>query len=244
MIMPTVIRLAYFAAYAALAALGAALVAGPALLWLRSQGLFEAALAWEVRNGALLVVSAALLAFLTLWLALQAALCGSSRAPLHLAFLLGVGICLALRSASGDPRPPTDAAPGLLDGLRAAAEELDRGWGGRYTPDPARFSSSLAQVHPPAFRRHGRSLPLHVRVLSEAEGVQLEPLPGDQPGTIYLALSRDRQTAWLTAVTLDGILQISSVKPAIIEAHAGTHSLPGRDPALPAYPRMRSVPGK
>src|SRR5882762_2966964 len=84
MIMPIVIRLAYFAAYAALAALGAALVAGPALLWLRSQGLFEAALAWEVRNGALLVVSAALLAFLTLWLALQAALCRSSRAPLRI----------------------------------------------------------------------------------------------------------------------------------------------------------------
>src|SRR5882672_10807855 len=143
MIMPTVIGLAYFAAYAALAALGAALVAGPALLWLRSQGLFEAALAWEVRNGALLVV-------LTLWLALQAALCRSSRAPLHLAFLLGVGICLALRSASGDPRPPADPAPGLLDALRAAAEDLDRGWAGQYTPDTAntaQFSSSLAQVH-------------------------------------------------------------------------------------------------
>jgi hypothetical protein len=239
-----VINLAYLTAYAALAALGAALVARPALLWLRSQGLFEAALAWDVRNGALLAASAVLLAFLTLWLASQAALRRNPRAPLHLAFLLGVGICLALRSASGDPRPPADPAPGLLDGLRAAAEELDRGWTTQYTPGAAQFSSSLAQVHPPAFRRHGRSLPLHVRVLSGAEGAQLEPLPGDQPGTIYLALSRDRQTAWLTAVTLDGILQISSVKPAIIEAHAGTHSLPGRDPALPAYPRMRSVPGK
>jgi hypothetical protein len=244
MIMPIVIRLAYFAAYAALAALGAALVARPALLWLRSQGLFEAALAWEVRNGALLVVSAALLAFLTLWLALQAALCRSSRAPLHLAFLLGVGICLALRSASGDPRPPADPTPGLLDGLRAAAEELDRGWTGQYAPDAARFSSSLAQVRPPAFRRHGRILPLQVRVLSGAEGPQLEPLPGDQPGTIYLSLSRDRQTAWLTALTLDGTLRLPARQPAVIEAHAGTHSLPGRDPALPAYPSTRSVPRK
>ena len=231
-----VIRLAYLASYAALAALGAALVARPAFLWLRSQGLAGAALAWDVPNGALLTASAALLAFLTLWLASEAALRRSPRAPLHLAFLLGVGICLALRSASGDPRPPTDPAPGLLDALRAAAEELDRGWAGQYTPDEARFSSSLAQVHPPAFRRHGRSLPLHVRVLSGAEGAQLDRLPGDDPGTIYLSLSRDRQTAWLTALTLDGVLQISAGKPTIIEARAGTHSLPGGDPALPAYP--------
>ena len=238
------IRFAYLAAYAALAALAAALVARPAFLWLRSQGLSEAALAWDVRYGALLAASAALLAFLTLRLASQAALRRGPRAPLHLAFLLGVGICLALRSASGDPRPPPDPAPGLLEGLRAAAEELDRGWTGQYTPDAAQFSSSLAQVHPPAFRRHGRSLPLHVRVLSGAEGAQLELLPGDQPGTIYLSLSPDRQTAWLTTLTLDGILKMSSGNPAVIEAHAGTHSLPGRDPALPAYPRMRSLSGK
>jgi len=239
-----VIHLAYLTAYGALAALGAALIGRPALLWLRSQGLSEAALAWDVPHGALLAASAALLAFLTLWLASQAALRRSPRAPLHLAFLLGVGICLALRSASGDPHPPPDPAPGLLDGLRAAAEELDRGWTGQYAPTAGRFSSSLAQVCPPAFRRHGRSLPLHVRVLSGAEGAQLEPLPGDQPGTIYLSLSQDRQAAWLTALTLDGVLQISSGKPAIIEAHAGTHSLPGRDPALPAYPRIRRVPGE
>ena len=229
-------HLAYLAAYAALAALGAALVARPAFLWLRSQGLAEAVLAWDVPNGALLAASAALLAFLTLRLASEAALRRGPRAPLHLAFLLGVGICLALRSASGDPRPPSDPAPGLLDALRAAAEDLDRGWAGQYTPDTAQFSSSLAQVHPPAFRRHGRRLPLHVRVLSGAEGAQLEPLAGDQPGTIYLSLSRDRQTAWFTALTLDGVLQMSSGKPAIIEAQAGTHSSPGGDPALPAYP--------
>ena len=239
------IRLAYLAAYAALAALGAALVARPAFLWLRSQGLAGTALAWDVPNGALLAASAMLLAFLTLWLASEAALRRSARAPLHLALLLGVGICLALRSASGDPRPPTDPAPGLLDALRAAAEELDRGWTGQYTPDAARFSSSLAQVRPPAFRRQGRRLPLHVRVLSGAECAQLEPLPGDEPGTIYLSLSQDRQTAWLTALTLDGVLKLPSGEPAMVEAHAGTHSLPGRDPALPAYPRMRSaVPAK
>jgi hypothetical protein len=81
-------------------------------------------------------------------------------------------------------------------------------------------------------------------VLSGAEGPQLEPLPGDQPGTIYLSLSRDRQTAWLTALTLDGTLRLPARQPAVIEAHAGTHSLPGRDPALPAYPSTRSVPRK
>ena len=235
------IRLAYLAAYGALAALGAALAGHPALLWFRSQGLSEAALAWDVPHGALLAASAALLAFLTLWLASQAALRRSPRAPVHLAFLLAVGICLALRCASGDPHPPPDPAPGLLDGLRAAAEELDRGWTGQYTPDPAQFSLSLAQVRPQAFRRHGRSLPLHVRVLSQAQGPQLEPLPGDQPGTIYLALSQDRQTGWLTALTVDGVLKLPAGKPAMIEAHSGTHSLPGHDPALLAYPRMSSA---
>jgi hypothetical protein len=240
----TLIRLAYLAAYAALSALGAALVARPAFLWVRSQGLAGAALAWDVPNGALFAASAALLAFLTLWLATGAALRRSSGAPLHLAFLLGVGFCLALRSASGDPRPPTDPAPGLLDALRAAAEELERGWAGQYAPDAAQFSPSLAQVHPPAFRLRGGSLPLHVRVLSGAEGAQLEPLPGDPPGTVYLSVSRDRQTAWLTALTLDGTLKLPSSKPALIEAHGGTHALPGHDPAVPEYPRMRPLPGK
>ena len=30
-------------------------------------------------------------------------------------------------------------------------------------------------------------------------------------------------------------------RPAVIEAHTGTHTLPGRDRLVPAYPGMRSV---
>jgi hypothetical protein len=238
-----VIRLAYLCAYASLAALGAALVAPPALLWVRSQGPFHTALAWDVPYGALLFACAVVLALFTLWLALQAALQRRPRAPLHVAFLLVIGICIALRSASGDPRPPADPAPALRDGLRAAAEELDRGYAGQYAPDAAQFSSSLARVPPPSFRRLGRTAQLHARVLSGAGGAQLEALPGDQPGTIYIAVSKDRQTGWLTALTLDGIVTLPSGKPAILEARAGTHVLPGGDPALPAYPRKPSATG-
>jgi hypothetical protein len=197
------------------------------------------ALAWDVRYGALLLASAALLALFTFWLASQVALNHKRRAPLHVAFLLAVGICLALRSASGDPRPPPDPFPALLDALRVAGDELDRGYSGQYVPDAAQFSSSLAQVPPPGVRRLGRPVPLHARVLSGAEGPQLDALPGDQPGTVYVAVSGDRRSAWLTALTLTGILNLPSGRPAIVESHEGTHSLPGGDPALPAYRPMR-----
>jgi len=98
--------------------------------------------------------------------------------------------------------------------------------------------SVLAQVRPPPFRRLGRQVPLHARILSGAESAQLTPLPDDQPGTIYVAISLDRHSAWLTAVSLTGILQLPSGRPAIAEARSGTHSAPGTDPALPSYPRQ------
>jgi hypothetical protein len=235
-----VIRFAYLSAYAALAALGEALVARPALLWVRSQGLFHPALTWEVPHGGPLLACATGLALFTLWLASQAALQRKPRAPVHIAFLLVVGICFALRSASGNPRPPADPAPALLEGLRVAADELDRGYAGQYAPDAAQFSSALAQLPTPAFRRFGQPIPIHVRVLSAADGPQLEPLPGDQPATLYVAVSRDRHTAWLTALTLDGTLTLPSGKPATIEARSGSHSRTAGDAALPAYPRVRS----
>jgi hypothetical protein len=201
--------------------------------------MFRTVLAWDVPYGALLLAAAALLALFTVWLASQAALKRRAGGPLHVAFLMVVGLCLALRSASGNPRPPTGAAPALLEALRVAAGELDRDWAGRYTPDAAEFNASLAQVHRPAFRRLGRPVPLHVRVLSGAQGPQLEPLPGDQPGTIYVAVAQDRQAAWLTALGLESIESLSPGIPAVVEARSGTHSLPGRDHALPAYPRSR-----
>jgi hypothetical protein len=238
----SVIRLAYLGAYALLAALGEALVARPALLWLRSQGIFHPALAWDVPYGSLLAACAAALALFTVWLASHAAAGRKPVLPLHVAFLLLAGICLALRSASGEPRPPPDSTPVLLSALAAAAAELDRGYEGLYAPDAAQFSSALAQVAAPPFRRLGWQIPLHARILSAAEGPQLEPLPDDQPGTLYIAISHDRQSAWFTALSLNGILQLPPGRPAIAEAHAGTHSAPGTDPKMPSYPRMR--PGK
>lgn len=228
-------RVTYPAAYAALAALGEALVAGPAVLWVRSQGIFSPALAWDVPYGSLLLACAVFLALFTFALASRAALGRRPRAPLHVAFLLAVGICLAVRSASGNPRPPRDPGPALLDALRAAAEELDRGYRGLYVPDAGQFASSLAQVSPPAFRRLGRGIPLHARILSGADGPQLEALPEDLPGTIYLAISRDRQSAWLTALSIDRVLELAPARPAVAVARQGTHSLPGQDPAVPAY---------
>ena len=235
------IRLAYLAAYAGLAALGEALVARPALLWLRGQGLFGPALPWEVSLGALALLCAALVAIFTLWLASDAALGRRPRVPQHAAFLLLLAICFAVRSWGGDPRPPRDPLPSLLDGLRAAANEIDRDFHGSYVADAGQLNSALAQVAPPGYRRLGRSIPLHARVLSGAEGPQLSAMPGDLPGTIYVAIAPDRKAAWITALGLRGILPLSSGKPALIEAHGGTHSQIGRDPLVPAYPGMRSV---
>lgn len=239
------VRIAYLAAYAALAALGEALVAGRALLWLRGQGLFHAALPWDVPLGGLSLLLAALVAIATLWLASAAALGKKPRVPQHAAFLLVLALCIAVRTQSGEPRSPRDPVPALLDGLRVAAAELDRDYRGSYVPDAGPLSAALAQVVPPGFRRLGRSISLHARLLSASEGPQLEALPGDQPGTIYVAVSRDRTAAWLTALDLRGVLKLTSGKPALIEAHAGTHSLPARDQLVPAYPGMRSlVPGR
>jgi len=232
-----VIRIAYLSGYAALAALGAALAGRPAVLWARSQGIFETVLGWDVPHGALLFTAAACLALSTAWLASRAALKQPPGIPLHVAFLLLVGSCLALRSASGNPRPPRDPAPALLEALRAAAGELDVGYTGQYAPDAAEFNAPLAQVPAPSFRRLGRPVPLHARVLSGATGPQLEPLPGDQPGTIYVAVSQDRRAAWLTALSLGNIALLPSGMTAVVEARGGSHDLPGQDPALPAYPR-------
>ena len=232
------IRIAYLCAYGALAALGEALVARPALVWVESQGIFHTALAREVPYGALLAVAAAALALFTLWLASRTAVDRTRPTPLHVTFLLLVTACLSLRSASGDPRAPPDPAPSLLDALRVAADELDQRYDGLYAPDAAQFSFALAQVRPPPFRRLGRQVPLHARILSGARSAQLTPLPGDEPATIYIAISPDRHSAWLTAVTLTGILELPSGRPAIAEAHAGSHSAPGADPALPSYPRQ------
>jgi hypothetical protein len=239
--MRAVVRIAYLIVYASLAAIGEGLVARPAMLWAQGQGILRPALPWQVPFGAAALGLAALVALVTLWLASAVALGRRPRVPQHAAFLALLAACLALRAGPPEPLPPRDPSPSLLAGLRAAADELDRDFSGAYAPDAGRINGALAQIAPPGFRRLGRSIPLHARILSGAEGPQLEPLPGDEPGTIYASVSREGKTAWLTALSAGGLLRTSSGKPAIVEAHAGTHSLPGRDPLVPAYPGMRNA---
>src|SRR5437763_271979 len=122
-----VIRLAYLCTYATLAATGEALVARPAALWIRSQGLFHPARAWDVRYGPLHGAAAAAVALCTAALASHAATTRKPARPLQVGFLLFVGTCFALRSASGEPQPPPDPAPVLFSALELAADELRRG---------------------------------------------------------------------------------------------------------------------
>jgi len=224
----------YLAAYAALAALGEALVAKPALIWIRSQGIFEPALAQEVRGGAASSACAVLVALLTFAVAARAKAARTPPASLHLAFLFAVATCVAVRAASDEPRPGPGSAPALLEAIRSSAEELDRSWNGSYAPDGARFAFALAPVAPP-FRRLGHRIALRPRILYGAGGPQLRALPGDLPGTVYVAISPDRQAGWITALDLEGVLALRAHGPAIAQAYAGTHSPPGRDGALPLY---------
>lgn len=235
------LRIAYLLVYAAAAALGEALVARPAFLWWRSQGVMETVAAWEVPMGAAFLALAGALALATLGFSIASALGKRLRPAHHAALLILPGLSLWLRAATPAPMPPRDPVPSLLAGLRAAADQLDATWAGRYAPDAAVFASSFAGIPPTGFRRLFRPSPVHVRVLSGAEGPQLERLEGDEPGTLYVAISRDRSAAWLTALGLRGVLALPSGQPALIEARAGSHSLVGRDPLVPAYPRMRGA---
>ena len=266
------IRFSCASAFASLAALATAAVARPALLWVRSLGLLRTALARQVDLGPLFLGAAALLALLSLGLALRIAHrrkpCvplgaprrrrGNAATPflrvpakagtrlkyrdtlLETAFFFAVGICIALRQAGSDPQPLPDPRPALLAGLRTAAEELDRGYAGRYAADAAELSTLLSQGSPLPFRRLGRRAHLRARVLPGAEGPRLDALEEDPPGTVYVAISADRQTAWLTTLSLHGVLRLPAGTPAVIEARRGTHALPGTDPAVPVYPRTRA----
>ena len=222
--------------YAAFAALGEALVAKPALAWLRGRGLFRAALPWHVPLGGGAALLALALAAFTLALSLRFALGRRARVPLHAAFLALFALCLVLRVAAAEPAPPTDPTAPLFDGLRAVAVELDRGYAGRYQADPAALDALLSRLPPPGFVRLFRALPLHLRALSNADGPQLTPLAGDEPGTLYLALAADGRRLWLSALTLQG--GEAAVLRQTVQATAGTHSLPGRDARVPAYPDL------
>jgi hypothetical protein len=225
---------------AAAAAGGFALVARPALLFLQGLGLLRTVLPWQVPWGAASLALAAALVVTTSCVAIRAVLGGRPRVALHGAVLVCFALSLALRSAAGEPRPPPDPLPALLGGLRATAETLDASYHDGYAPVD-RLRETLRALPEPGFVRLGTRLPLRARILERAAGPQLLPLPGDAPGCIYAAFSADRRTVWLTALSLDGIARSPSGAPALIEARAGTHSLPGRDARVPAYPGMRSA---
>jgi hypothetical protein len=231
-------RRAYLVAYATLAALGAALLARPALLWLHGLGLLRPALPWQIYLGGAAALLAAILAGFAVYLAVRAALGGKLLLPQHSLFLLLVAAALALRSASGEPQPPADPEPRLRAALETAAGVLDAEYAAnsRYSPSAPLLQGALFALPRPGFVYRGRELPLSARILHGMDSAQLETMPGDLPGTIYVCISRDEQRAWLSVTSLDG------VRPGTVQARAGTHSLPGADPALPAYPGARTAP--
>jgi hypothetical protein len=235
------LRAASLFVYAGLAALGEALVARPALLFLRSLGLFHAVLPWRVPFGAVQLVLALALALLTVLLASRAALGKKSRLSLHAALLGLLALSFAARSTAAEPQAAADPLPSLILGLRTAAEALDQDYSQGYALDETPLETALGRLAAPGFVLRGRSLPLRARVLRDAPGPQLTKLAGDQPGLLYVAIASDRKSAWLTALSLNGIVRLASGRVAIIEAHGGTHSLAGRDPLIPAYPGMRSI---
>jgi hypothetical protein len=235
-------RALYVLVYGGFAALGEALVARPAAGFVRGLGLFRAALPWEVPLGALAALVALLLAALALLLAVRFGLGLRPRISLHAGFLLLLALALAVRAWSGEPSPPRDPTPVLLDGLRTVAEALDRSYAGSYVVDPAALDAALSRLPPLGFRRNGRLLSLRVRLERDATGARKESLPGDEPGTIYVALSADAKRAWISALTLRA--GAPAMLRSVVQAAAGTHSVPGRDPLIPAYPGMRTGAGR
>jgi hypothetical protein len=232
--------------YGGFCALGFGLCARPALLELRGLGLSSAALPWEVPLGRLLLLLALVIGCWTVRLMLASALGARVRLPERGAFLLTVAAALATRAAAGEPVAPRDPAPSLLEGLRVCAELLDQGYadGGHYQAAKEGLEERLSALPAPGFVQRGRLLGMHVRFLEHQTGAQLAALAGDPPGTLYVALDEERTRAWITALTLEGRTTAplkSRGRALVLQARAGTHSSPGRDPAIPDYPRMELV---
>ncbi|MFL5389642.1 MAG: hypothetical protein ACJ79C_13005, partial [Myxococcales bacterium] len=90
------------------------------------------------------------------------------------------------------------------------------------------------------FRFRGQAIRYTVRWLPGAIGPQREPLPGDRPATVYVAISHVAQRGWVTVTTLrDGKV---SVLPTTLEARFGAHAEEGRDLLVPPYPGMVTAP--
>ena len=243
------LRLINALVYGGFAALGVALCARPALFEWRALGLFAPVLPWDVPLGRLYLLVALLLAGFTVRLMLAAALGAVVRAPERMLFLVTVAFALLLRFVAGEPFAPKDPAPALLDGLRAAAVWLDLQYAqhGRYPAGAAaraQLDERLSALPAPGFVYRGHLVPLRARWVEGATGPQAQPLAGDLPGTLYVALDAAGQRVWLTALTLQAgetTALRAAGRPLVLQARAGTHSAPGRDPAVPEYPAMKGV---
>jgi hypothetical protein len=231
--------------FGAFAAFGFGLVARPALLFFQSLVLLSATLPWDVPFGRIFLLVAVGLAFETLRLGLAVTAGRRLRALARVPLLLLVLAALLVRALAGEPAPPVSPIARLVAALRAAADALDAQYSGKhYHPNPAALDAALSALGPSHFVYRGHEVALHVRLL-ERDGAQLAPLPGDLPGTLYVALDGEQDRAFITALTLDergraDILRAPGGKPLLVLARAGTHSAPGRDPLVPEYPGMQS----
>jgi hypothetical protein len=229
------VRAVYLLVYGLLAALGAALLARPAELWIRGLGLFAPALPWHVPAGSTAAALLALLAASSVVLAIAFALGRRLPLGLHAGFLLTVAAAAAVRSL-GEAQPPDSPEPALANALDAAARALDAGYATerRYDPDVRAVQNVLDALPRPGFFLHGRPIGFTARLLHGASGPEPEPLPGDRPGTVYVGIASDGQRAWLSATTLRG--KTVAMSHPTGEARGGARSAPGDDPRLPAYP--------
>ena len=240
------VRAAYLLFYGLFAALGAALLARPALLFARGLGLLRPVLPWEVPLGAVALLVFVALAGFTVALAVAVAVGRKPRLAEHAAFLALLAVAVVVRTTGAEPARAADPGLALLAGLRAAADAADAAHAARgsYELDEAVLEAALGPLQRPGFRHRGRDLSLRAKLVTGAQGPQLAPESGDLPGTIIVAVSPDRSRAWLTALTLrEGKTSplTSEGRPVVLQARAGTHSAPGRDPMVPAYPSMRAI---
>ena len=239
-------RAAYFALYGLFAAMGAGLLARPALLALKGLGVFAPVLPWDVPLGLLLLALLALFALFTLRLALRASLGHKPRPFEHVLFLALLSAALVARFSSGEPSPPADPTATLLAALRTTADAAEAHYARAqaYLLDDQSLSAALGTLPSPGFRYHGQTLPLRARVLANSTGPLTSPEPGELPGTVLVAVNAARTRCWLTVLTLRNG-QPSPLgplnKPIVLQARGGTHSAPGRDPLIPTYPGMKSV---
>jgi hypothetical protein len=230
--------------YAAAAALGEALVARPALLFARGLGIFRTVLPWRVPFGALQLLLALGIAGCALLLGVRVVR-RQPRLRWHATLLALLALSLGVRGVADEPQPPADPLPALLIGLRTAAGAVEHSFGSAWPLDRAAIDAELARLDPPGYVRFGRRLPLRVALFACEDCGDGAPLEDTQtalePGTVCVRSPHQRRIAWLNVRTLNGFATLPDGKQAVIEVRGGTHTVPGRDPLLPAYPGMRLI---